>query len=271
MSITPPRRAIKATVLIGTVLGLSALAMPTAASAAETCAPTTTATAATQPWKTLSESPNLYLDIEAGLANVPTTWLSLLSTVDADFTQTEFDALSASMSAVLSDSGAATQAAGVQIDAQRATFDAALLAVDPNAVPAADALFDQWEAEVEASPYGTSFQPVFTGALSAVGDYLNAVQLAITNTPLAVPVVTSATTDPINALGAGVKGFGSYIGGVFFGGAAAQVVYTVACTEEATLAATGSNDPTPLVGGAAILLLIGAAALIATRRRNSTI
>ncbi|MCU1513029.1 MAG: LPXTG-motif cell wall anchor protein [Microbacteriaceae bacterium] len=270
MSITSPRRVIKASVLIGTVLGLSALAMPTAASAAETCVPTTTATAQTQPWKTLSESPNKYLDIEAGLANVPTSWLPLLSTVDSDFTQTELDALNTSMSAVLADSGVATQAAGLEIEAQRATFEASLQQVDPGAVPAAEALFDQWNDVAEASPYGSSFQPTFTGALSAVGDYLTAIQQAITNT-LPVPVVTSATTDPINALGTGVVGFGTYFGGIFYGGAAAQVVYTQVCTEEATLAATGSNDPTPFVGGAAILLLIGSTVLLVARRRNSTI
>lgn len=268
MPSTSSRRRLTFTLTVGALVSISALAMPTAATAAtaaEVCVDTTTVTAATQPWLVLSQGTNYYLDIEAAYAAVPAQLNTLLATVDADFTQTEYNTLSTSIASVLSTAGAVTATVGPLIDAQGTTLRAALLAIDPASGPATDAIFAAWEAEVDASQYGAPLNNQFNATLAAVSAYLQTVQAAITAaTP--VPVVSASTTTAVNAMGPAVAGFGDFAGDVFYGGAAELVAYEQTCT--AALAATGS-DPGPATIGAGVLLLLGAGILtIASKRRE---
>ena len=263
MPTSSSRRRVTTSLFIGAVLGLTALAMPSAASAAEACV--TAPTAATQPWATFAELPNVYVDYEALYATFPPAVIDLLETVDADFTQTELDALNASVGGLFTSISTQGQAIGDQIEAQKTSLVNALLAIDPASGPATDAIFDGFNDEIDASQYGAPVQTAFTGGITAIGTYLQSVQDAITaSTPR--PAVTSATTDPVAAIAASIGGFGDYVGGVVYGGAAALVIYEETCP--AALAATGSSDPTPIAGGAAMLLLLGTGLVIARRRAH---
>lgn len=264
MPTTSPRRRLQFGLVMGALVALSALAMPTAASAADACAPGTTATSQTQPWLDFANSPNQFETVESAYETLVTTLLPLVATVDADFTQPEFDALSLAVSAAFSTAGTTANGATAAFGDQVTALETALLAADPANQAANEAIITGFGDTLEASAYGPGLNTIFNTFLAELGGYLTAVQDAITaNTPR--PVAPASLTDAIDALATGVDGIGAFVQTVFYDGAEAQVVWAEVC-----LAATGGNDPTPLALGGGLLLLAGAgAAVVATKRRET--
>lgn len=269
MPITTPHHRLKFVFVLGAVLGLTALAVPTAASAAQTCVTGTVPTAATQPWQIYSVTPNAFQDSEDAYETLLAEFGVLLATVNAGFTQVEFDALQASLLASQTTAQASLLAAGTVSNDQLTALEAGLNAADPANQAANLAILAGFEDAITASQYGAPLNTTFSTFFTGFGTYMNDIQAAITaNTPR--PTLPPALSDALDDTLASVDGFGAFAGDVFHGGAAAQVVFAQVCTETvapAALAATGSNDPTPLIGGATLLLLVGAGVLVAARRR----
>ena len=246
-------------------MGLTTFAMPTVASAAEVCVTGTTPTAQTQPWQTFAESPNQFVLIEDAYAGMLGPIAAQLATVDADFTQVEFDAMYAAVGAAFTGAGEASEAATTEFGAQEQKLLGDLLAVDPDGAAKNQAFLDSIGEALETSPYGISFSPIFNTYLSELGTYTEAVQAAITaNTPR--PTVPASFTAASNAFATGIEGLGPFVQLNIYDAAATQVVLAQTCT--AALAATGSSDPTPLALGGGLALLLGAAAIVVVRRRE---
>ena len=260
MPITTPRHRFFFAGVVGAVVALSALAMPTAASAAEVCGPGTSPTAQTQPWQDFANSPNPYVTVEAAFPTFVPTIAAALSTVDADFTQAEFDALTATIGNANTTTGATTAAALSAYSDQLAALSAGLQAADPAHQATNEAIIQGWADAEQASPYGTALSINLTVYSTELFNYLIAVQDAITaDTPR--PTVPGSLTTALAAFGAGFVGLADFAQVTFYDGAAAQVV--------CSLPATGAGDPGPATIAGGLLLLLGAAiTIVATRRRE---
>lgn len=266
MSSFSPRRRLTLSLTVGALVGLTTLAMPTVASAAEVCVTGTTPTAATQPWQTFSESPNQFVIVEEAYAAMVPAIAEQVATVDADFTQAEYDTMYAAIGAAFTGASDTAGAATTEFGAQEQKLIDDLLAVDPDSAAAGQAFLDSIGAALENSPYASEFSGIYNNYLSELGAYVEAVQAAITAaTPR--PTVPASFTAASDAFAAGVEGLGAYIQLNVYDAAATHVVFAQECT--AALAATGSNDPAPIALGGGLLLLLGAAGVVATRRREA--
>lgn len=266
-------RATAISLSVGTLVALSAVAIPTAANAAETCVATTTPTAQTQPWADFAAGPNLFTTVDGEFDAFAAATLALLGTVDADFTQGELDALEveleAELDALLAGMGPVFQSVLLNPPgAQTEALIDALVIADPANAAAAEAIVIGWRDQFFATPYGDLETGVFT-YVDAIAAYLQSVQDAIT---AATPVPASPAN--LTVLSADVadatNGIGDYVQELFYDGAAAQVVFTQICTTTPALAATGPSAPSPLIGAGAGLLLLGiaASAIAASRQRR---
>ena len=265
MSSFSPRRRLALSLTVGALVGLTTIAMPTVASAAEVCVTGTTPTAQTQPWQTFAESPNQFTIVEEAYAAMVPTIAEQLATVDADFTQAEYDTLYAAISAAFTGAGETSEAATTEFGAQEQKLIDELLAVGPDGAADGQAFLNGIGDAIENSPYGADFGAVYNNYLSELGTYVEAVQAAITaSTPR--PTVPASFTAASDAFAAGVEGLGAFIQLNAYDAAATHVVFAQECT--AALAATGSNDPTPIALGGGLLLLAGAVGLIVARRRE---
>ena len=270
MSSASPRRRLTLALTVGALVGLTTLAMPTVATAAEVCVASTTPTAETQPWQTFAESPNQFVLVQDAYEGMLAPIAAQLATVDADFTQNEFTAMQTAVGAAFIGAGESANAAVEVFAQQEEKLQTDLLAADPTHEAENQAILDGMSAALENSSYGTTLNTVFTTYLSELGTYLESVQAAITaSTPR--PTVPGSLTAASDALAAGVVGLGDFIQVNVYDAAGAQVVFPQVCTTVAaapTLAATGSNDVAPIALGGALLLLAGAAGVIAARRRT---
>lgn len=271
MSTASPRRRLTLALTVGALVGLTTLAMPTVASAAEICVTGTTPTAATQPWQTFAESPNQFVIVEDAYAAMVPTIAAQLATVDADFTQAEYDAMYAAVGAAFTGAGETSNAATTEFGAQEQKLIDDLLAVDPDSAAESQAFVDTIGDALENSPYASDFSGVYNNYLAELGAYVEAVQAAITAaTPR--PTVPASFTAASDAFAAGVVGLGAFIQLNVYDAAATHVVFAQECSTApapAVLAATGSN-PAPLAAGGGLLLLLGAVGVIAMRRRSAT-
>jgi LPXTG-motif cell wall-anchored protein len=259
---TTSSRRFSLALVAGAVLALSALAVPTAASAATACIPDVTPTAQTQPWADFASSPNQFVLLEASYLALLGAEQTFASSIQVGTTQVEYDALSVTAGGITTTAQADAMAANNAISASLTALSDALLLADPAHQVANQALIDGLGADTQTSQYGDSLNTLFTDYLTGIGTYLASVQTAIlAMTP--VPVEPTALTDNYTALIAAVDGFGAYAGNAYYGQASTYVIF--ACPT--ALAATGSGDPTPAVGGAAVVLLAGGILVLVARRR----
>lgn len=262
-------RTTAITFLVGALVTLSALAVPTAASAVETCTTTTTPTAQTQPWQDFATAGNPLEPVETAFSTFVVSSLELLGAVDADFTQAELNALTTAITNLYATTSTTADGGFAAFGAQRTALHTALLAADPANEATWTALVEGFGNQLSASPYGTPLSDALNLFLSGLGDYLDDVQDAITAVA-PVPTLPPALTTAGDGLIVAFTGFADFIQVVYYDGAAAQVVFTQSCVQ--TLAATGPRDQHTLFTGAAGLLLLGiaAVAVAATRRREVT-
>lgn len=267
MSSASPRRRLTLVLTVGALVGLTTLAMPTVATAAEVCVAGTTPTAETLPWQTFAESPNQFVVAESAYSGMLAPIAAQLATVDADFTQSEYTAVQTAVGTAFTTAGTTANAALEVLAAQDEKLRTDLLAADPTHAAENEAILEGFNTVLDNSSYGTTFNTAFTTYLSELGTYLTAVQSAITaNTPR--PTVPASFTAASTALAAQIAGLGDFIQVNVYDAAGTHVVFPQVCS--AALAATGSNDAAPIALGGALLLLAGAASVIAARRRTAT-
>ena len=271
MSSASPRRRLTLALTVGALVGLTTLAMPTAATAAEVCVASTTPTTETQPWQTFAESPNQFAPIEDAYEVLVEVVATQFATVDADFTQAEYDALYATILEAYQASDDTLTPALETLEAQKKTLLDGLLAVDPTHEAENQAIVDGFNTVLVESQYGQPFGATYGNYLTELNGYAEAVQAAITaGTPR--PTVPASFTAASDAFAAGVEGLGAFAQANVYDAAGAYVVFPQVCTTVAaapTLAATGSNDVAPISIGAALLLLAGAVSLISARQRKA--
>lgn len=270
MPTTSPRRRLPIMLSVGALVALSALAMPTAASAAEVCTPTTTPTAETLPWQTFAQSPNQFDLVEAAYEGVLPVISAQLGTVDADFTQVEYDAMYTATTGAYFAAGTAADDAITALGAQRQALLDGLAVADPTHIAENDAILAGWGDAIANSQFGTTVDSAFTNYLAELGNYLVLVQDAITaNTPR--PTVPASFTSASAALGTALDGVGAFVQVNLYDAAAARVIFTQTCTTaQRTLPATGATiDGVSISVAATFLLLLGAGLVGSSRRVRS--
>jgi hypothetical protein len=279
-------RRLRLATIVGAVLAIGGLlAVPAAASAAETqnCATGTTPTPETQPWQTFVDSGNPFDVVYAGVVgfedDVKAALLPLGPlTTPADLLAAH-DAITAAVttlqisfnSTALSDSTTALTDGLLAADpANEATWTAAL-----------EAMTTKLDQDVTDIDFNTAFGTYITN----ISDYLDSVQDALTaNPPTAPGTVPPSVSDSGVVLANLVAQLAQLAQVDLYDAAAAQVVYAQECTTvvadvpvEPTdpiaptapaLANTGASDGMLLGTIAALLLLAGATASVLVARHQ---
>ena len=260
MPITFLRHRFATAVTVGAIIALSALALPTAANAAEVCATGNTPTAATKPWQDFVNSGNTYGTIEFTYSTAFADITAAVGAVTPGITQGELDAITAQVNVAYTTATDAATTNASAFDNSLTTLENALLAANPANGPATEAFISGNSTALQASQYGTPLNDLFNAYLTEISDYLTAVQDAI-DAVTPAPVLPASVTDATTAILAGISGFDAFVEVLYYDAAAAQVK----CA--AVLAETGVDAaPTALAG--ATLLIAGTAFVLATRRRE---
>jgi LPXTG-motif cell wall-anchored protein len=276
--------------IAGAIVAIAALiAVPTAASAAETQQCVTAPTAATQPWQTFVDGGNAFATLNAAFATAITDGQTQLDLVGPLTTQVELDAVVASFGASMANLGEVLQ--NSSLEESFTALQAGLLAADPANEATWSATLEAIGQQLDQASNGIDFNGAFELYITNASTFLDDAQAALDALP---PTAPTTVPPAVAASGAALLDVVSQLVQVaqvnLYDAAAAQVVLEEVCTTVTTpdepvveaavettvldaapqLANTGTADAPLLGAAAALFLLLGATASVLVARRRAS-